>query len=133
MKIVMANGCFDGIHVGHMIHLKQAAAMGTRLVVAMTSDETVRKEKGWFRPVFNQKERAEHLLSLKFVDQVIVVSGISDALRKIEFDVFVKGPDYRVDTIDDETLFYCTSNQKDIKFTNGPKFSSTALLSQIFK
>ena len=133
MKIVLVNGCFDGIHVGHLIHLKQAAAMGDRLVVALTDDETVKKEKGIGRPAFNQQERSDFLRSLRYVDSVVIVSNVRQALQQVHPDIFAKGPDYSMDRIDDITMQCCALDGIEIKFTTGYKFSSTALLSQIFK
>lgn len=133
MKTVLCNGCFDGLHIGHLMHLMQAAAMGDRLVVSITNDETVKKEKGWFRPVFGQEQRSEMLKQLRFVDDVVIVRSAHEALQSVAPNIFVKGPDYTIAKIDDDISMLCSRNRIEIRFTEGPKFSSTALLSQMFK
>ena len=133
MRTVLANGCFDGLHIGHLIHLKAAKKMGDRLIVSITNDESVKREKGWGRPLFNQEERAEFVKQLRFVDEVIIVSGVREAIQLVKPTILVKGPDYNRQSIDDDTMHLCNFQWIDIKFTEGPKFSSTALLSQLYK
>lgn len=68
--IVLVGGCFDLIHYGHISFLKQAKKQGDKLVVALESDENVRKMKGNARPIHTQQQRKEMLESLSFVDEV---------------------------------------------------------------
>ena len=77
-KIVLVGGCFDVLHPGHVIFLEKAKKAGDKLVVLLESDERVKKLKGIKRPVHNQKERAEVLLALKSVDQVVMLSYTED-------------------------------------------------------
>lgn len=94
MRTVLAHGCFDLLHLGHIRHLKEAAALGDRLVVSVTADQFVRK--GVNRPRFTTAERVEALRALSFVDET-VVSDAPDAvevIRKIRPAVYVKGIDY---------------------------------------
>ena len=70
-QIVLVGGCFDLLHFGHISFLKQAKALGECLVVALESDENVRRMKGDARPVHTQAQRKEMLESLSFVDEVI--------------------------------------------------------------
>lgn len=70
-QIVLVGGCFDLLHFGHISFLKQAKALGEYLVVALESDENVRRMKGDARPVHTQSQRKEMLESLSFVDEVI--------------------------------------------------------------
>lgn len=80
MKKVLVGGCFDFIHYGHISFLKQAKAHGDVLVVALESDENVRRVKGDTRPIHTQQERKEMLESLSFVDEVIELAPMnSDA------------------------------------------------------
>lgn len=72
-KIVLAGGCFDVLHPGHVVFLKKAKAAGDFLIVLLESDEKIRQLKGKNRPFFNQKERAVVLKGLKFVDQIIML------------------------------------------------------------
>ena len=70
-KIVLVGGCFDILHFGHISFLKKAKALGGKLVVALESDENVRKLKGQGRPIHNQAQRRQMLQTIKYVDKVI--------------------------------------------------------------
>jgi rfaE bifunctional protein nucleotidyltransferase chain/domain len=72
-KIVLVGGCFDLLHYGHISFLKQAKALGDYLVVALESDENVKRMKGDARPIHTQAQRKEMLESLSVVDEVIVL------------------------------------------------------------
>jgi rfaE bifunctional protein nucleotidyltransferase chain/domain len=72
-KVVLAGGCFDILHIGHVIFLSEAKRMGDILVVLLESDRKVEKLKGGKRPVFIQKERAEMLAALRSVDWVVLL------------------------------------------------------------
>ena len=125
MKVVLANGCFDGLHAGHVTHLQQARRMGDRLVVSVTHDNFVNKGDG--RPVFNYRSRAAVLAELRCVDEVIVVDTVIQALTYKWPTIFVKGPDYTIDTIEPEHHEFCRKHGIEIRFTTGEKLSSTAL------
>lgn len=77
-KTILVGGCFDILHYGHVYFLKKAKELGNYLVVALESDENTKKLKGSNRPIHTQKQRAEILRSLKFVDKVIPLSPIPD-------------------------------------------------------
>ena len=100
-KIVFTNGCFDIIHRGHIEYLAKAASLGTKLIVGLNTDASVRRLKGENRPVNDERGRALALASLLFVDEVILFN--TDTPRElIEFiqpDVLVKGGDYRPEDI----------------------------------
>jgi len=70
-KIVLVGGCFDVMHLGHLIFLEKAKLEGDILVVLLESDENIKKKKGKKRPINNQENRAEFLTKLKIVDYVI--------------------------------------------------------------
>src|SRR5438128_9965494 len=70
--IVLANGCFDVLHVGHVRYLEGAKALGDLLVVAVNSDEQVRNQKGAGRPLMSANERAELVAALEVVDLVTI-------------------------------------------------------------
>lgn len=70
-KIVLVGGCFDLLHYGHIAFLKKAKALGDYLVVALESDENVKRMKGKNRPIHSQKQRKEMLEALSCVDEVI--------------------------------------------------------------
>ena len=79
-KIVLVGGCFDILHYGHIYFLKRAKKLGDMLVVALESDENTRKLKGPKRPIHTQKQRAEMLKSLRFVDKVITLPPMKSDL-----------------------------------------------------
>ena len=98
---VFTNGCFDLLHPGHIDLLKRAKALGTRLVVGINSDESVRRIKGVGRPFLSQDERASLLGALESVDEVVIFDELTPAeiIRKIDPDVLVKGGDWKPDEI----------------------------------
>ena len=77
-KVVLVGGCFDILHYGHIYFLKKAKKLGDFLIVALESDENTRKLKGPKRPIHTQKQRAEVLRSLTFIDKVISLSSLPD-------------------------------------------------------
>ena len=98
---VFTNGCFDLLHPGHVDLLKRAKALGTRLVVGINSDESVRRIKGNGRPFLKQEERAALLNALESVDEVVIFDELTPAevIKRIDPDVLVKGGDWKPDEI----------------------------------
>ena len=78
LKIVLAGGCFDVLHIGHVRFLKNAKKEAEILMVLIESDESIKKLKGKDKPINRQKERAELVASLGFVDYVILLEGIKN-------------------------------------------------------
>ncbi|HEY3129719.1 MAG TPA: adenylyltransferase/cytidyltransferase family protein [Acidobacteriota bacterium] len=105
-KIVLANGCFDLIHVGHVRYLEGAAALGNVLIVAINSDKSVRSLKGPGRPFLSQSGRAAMVAGFECVDFVIVFSQptVENVLRSIQPDVHAKGTDYTEETVPERDL-----------------------------
>jgi D-sedoheptulose 7-phosphate isomerase len=99
--IVFTNGCFDIIHPGHIDLLQRARALGTRLIVGINSDESVRKIRGADRPFINQDDRAAILLALETVDEVRIFDEPTPEklIEEIRPDVLVKGGDWSEDEI----------------------------------
>src|SRR5215831_621697 len=95
-KIVFTNGCYDILHPGHLDLLYHARALGDLLVVAINSDESVRRLKGPTRPIFNETERAEILAGLEMVDFVCAFPEDTplQAILTIRPDILVKGADW---------------------------------------
>ena len=95
-RLVLANGCFDLLHVGHVRYLQAARALGDALVVGLNSDASVRRLKGTGRPVMPAAERAELVAAVSGVDLVVVFEEDSaDALiARLRPDVHAKGTDY---------------------------------------
>ena len=100
-RVVFTNGCYDILHPGHIDLLYRARALGDILVVAINSDESVRRLKGPARPIFNQDERAELLAGLEMVDYVCIFDEDlpRQAILAIHPDVLVKGADWEADGI----------------------------------
>lgn len=105
-RIVLANGCFDLFHVGHIRYLAGARALGEVLVVGINSDEQVRKLKGGNRPFIPERERAEIVSAFKFVDYVTVFSEptVTELIRAIRPDFHAKGTDYTPDTVPEREI-----------------------------
>lgn len=121
--IVLANGCFDQLHYGHLIHLEAASRMGT-LIVSITADAFV--NKGPNMPAYPDWQRAALVGGLRCVTRTIVVSGLIDALEQIKPDILVKGVDYSagLDQIHND---YCKAHGIEIRFTDTPKMSAKAI------
>jgi len=95
--IVFTNGCFDILHRGHIYLLDQAKNQGTRLIVGINSDNSVRRIKGAGRPVNSQEDRKEVLLALRSVDEVLIFDELTPELliEEIKPDILVKGGDWK--------------------------------------
>jgi D-beta-D-heptose 7-phosphate kinase/D-beta-D-heptose 1-phosphate adenosyltransferase len=100
-RLVLTNGCFDILHVGHVRYLASARRLGDALLVAVNSDRSVRELKGAGRPIMNEEERAELLAALGAVDYVTVFDDISPRalISEVLPDVLVKGGDYQLEEI----------------------------------
>ena len=100
-KLVFTNGCFDLLHLGHIRYLKKAKSLGDILVVGLNSDRSVKKIKGEKRPILPEKERAEILSSLWFVDYVVLFNEETPErlIKELEPDVLVKGADWKLKEI----------------------------------
>jgi formyltetrahydrofolate-dependent phosphoribosylglycinamide formyltransferase len=103
-KLVLTNGAFDILHVGHVRYLKEAAALGDCLVVAINGDDSVCELKGPGRPVNTAEERAEVLCALEAVDHVVVFDDrrASGVIEAIQPHIYTKGGDYTTDSLIDE-------------------------------
>jgi rfaE bifunctional protein nucleotidyltransferase chain/domain len=95
-RLVLANGCFDLLHVGHVRYLEAARGLGDWLVVGVNGDGAVRRLKGPGRPLMPARERAEILLALRAVDAVVVFDDdtAADLVARLRPDVHAKGTDY---------------------------------------
>jgi len=103
-KIVWTNGCFDIYSRGQKDLLERASREGHVLIVGLDSDESVRALKGPGRPINSEKERAEILSSIEYVDFITIFppGGAKEYLRVLKPDVYVKGGDYNINTINQE-------------------------------
>jgi D-glycero-beta-D-manno-heptose 1-phosphate adenylyltransferase len=100
-RIVLANGNFDLLHVGHVRYLRGAKELGGKLVVAINSDESVHVLKGEGRPIMPEGERAEIVAALADVDAVVIFPelDVRALIREIRPDIQAKGTDYTVDSV----------------------------------
>lgn len=100
-KVVFTNGCFDVLHRGHIEYLAKAANLGSKLVIGLNTDSSVRDNKGKNRPIQDEYSRALILASLKFVDAVVLFDEKTPEtlIKHIKPDFLVKGGDYKVENI----------------------------------
>ncbi|MFO7981336.1 MAG: adenylyltransferase/cytidyltransferase family protein [Candidatus Aminicenantes bacterium] len=124
--IVLANGCFDLIHVGHIRYLKGAKNRGDLLVVALNSDSSVKKLKGSGRPILNQNQRAEILSSFDFVDYLCLFNekDVSKILIALKPDIQAKGSDYTEETVPEKDIVHSYGGK--VAIVGGPKVRSTS-------
>ena len=109
-SIILANGCFDLLHVGHVRYLRAAKDLGGRLIVAINSDESVQALKGEGRPLMPANERAEILAALSDVDAVVIFPehDVRALIRELRPDIQAKGTDYTIDTVPErDTVLEC--------------------------
>lgn len=100
-RVVLTNGCFDPLHVGHIRYLYGAREHGDFLVVALNDDRSTRRLKGEGRPAMTARDRAKIVAALDMVDAVLVFSSsdVARILTKLRPDVHAKGTDYTNDTV----------------------------------
>lgn len=121
---VMANGCFDCLHIGHIMHLQAAKALGDVLIVALTLDAHVNKGIG--RPVFSYAERRDALLALRCVDEVVPSYSAVYAIAMVRPDIFVKGYEYEGRLIDEDCVVRDCGGK--LQLIETPTYSSTKIL-----
>jgi D-glycero-beta-D-manno-heptose 1-phosphate adenylyltransferase len=107
-KIILANGAFDLLHVGHIRYLHAAKELEGRLIVAVNGDESVRQLKGDGRPLIPDYERAEMIAALADVDAVIIFPelDVRALIREIRPDIHAKGTDYTPDTVPEANVVH---------------------------
>lgn len=105
-KIVLANGVFDLLHVGHVRYLHAAKSEGDILLVAINSDSSTRAQKGAGRPIMTERARGSVVAALAAVDYVVIFDefDVKDLLREIRPHVHAKGTDYSADTVPEREL-----------------------------
>lgn len=129
-SIVLANGCFDLIHVGHIRYLEEARSQGDLLVVALNSDASVRRLKGEGRPILQEEERAEILAAFSCVDFVTIFpeDTVDQVILTLKPDVHAKGSDYTIDNVPEKDTVLGYGGR--IAITGGPKVKNTSELIQ---
>jgi rfaE bifunctional protein nucleotidyltransferase chain/domain len=105
-KIILTNGCFDLLHVGHIRYLRGAKELGGKVVVALNSDDSARALKGEGRPITKEQERAELLAALQDVDAVVIFpeKDVTALIREVRPDIHAKGTDYTEASVPEGSL-----------------------------
>jgi rfaE bifunctional protein nucleotidyltransferase chain/domain len=124
--VVLANGCFDVLHAGHIRYLQGARALGGVLVVAINSDEQVKALKGIGRPILKERDRAELVASIEGVDFVTIFDEptVEQLLLAIKPDVHAKGTDYTQETVPERDVVRSFGGR--IAIVGDPKDHSTS-------
>jgi rfaE bifunctional protein nucleotidyltransferase chain/domain len=133
-EVVFTNGCFDILHLGHVDYLEKSKELGTKLVVGLNTDASVRKLKGPERPMNNEQARGRILAALSCVDAVILFGEETplELISAILPDVLVKGSDYTVETIiGADVVMNNGGTVKTINLVDG--YSTTGLINKIKK
>lgn len=130
-KIVLATGCFDVLHYGHIFLLQTARLLGDKLIVGINSDSSIKRLKGDSRPLFNEDIRRQQLMALRCVDNVITFTedDPSSLLEVMKPDVFVKGKEYKYKKIPEKQV--CKDNNIELVFIDDTRFDFST--SQIIK
>lgn len=133
-RVVLTNGCFDLLHVGHVRYLAEARALGDALVVAVNSDASVRRLKGITRPIVPQKGRLEVLAALASVDYLILFGGKTPKkiIASIGPDVLVKGADWTLENIAGREAVERRGG-KVVRIKTVPGASTTHLIERILR
>lgn len=127
-KIVLANGCFDVLHVGHVRYLAGARELGDVLIVGINSDKQVALQKGTGRPVLPASERAELVAALDSVTYVTIFDEptVEELLLALKPDVHAKGTDYTEDTVPERDVVRSYGGQ--VAIVGDPKDHSTSAI-----
>ena len=133
-RLVVTNGCFDLLHAGHVTYLETARDQGDALLLGLNGDESVRQLKGPDRPVNEEADRAAVMAALESVNGVCVFAerSANRFLSVAQPDIYVKGGDYTVNTLDqDERRTVEQTGGKIVIIPFVPGKSTTALLKKI--
>lgn len=131
-RVIMTNGCFDILHAGHVAYLQEARALGDRLVVAVNTDNSVRRLKGAERPVVPLEQRMAMLAALDAVDWVVPFDTDTprELIGRVKPDILVKGGDYRPEEIAGyEEVIQAGGEVRVLRFEDG--ISTTGIISRI--
>jgi rfaE bifunctional protein nucleotidyltransferase chain/domain len=124
-RVVLANGCFDLLHVGHVRYLEGARALGDLLIVGVNSDASVRRLKGAGRPLMPAEERAEILAALRVVDHVVLFDDdtVERLVARLRPAVHAKGTDYTTDSVPERAAVVAAGGR--VAITGDAKSHST--------
>lgn len=124
-RIVLANGCFDTLHVGHIRYLEAARREGDILVVGVNADSSVCALKGPGRPILDEQARAQLVAALRAVDYVVLFDepSVETLLETLRPDVHAKGTDYTAETVPERATAACLGIR--VAIVGDPKDHST--------
>ena len=131
-KTVFTNGVFDILHIGHLTYLEEARNLGDVLIVGVNSDASVKVNKGDKRPINSQKNRAEMLSGLKFVDYTVIFDEKTPEklLDLLKPDIHVKGGDYKKEDLPETKIVEKNGGEaKILSFVDS--FSTTDIINKI--
>ena len=130
--VVVTNGCFDILHVGHVRYLQKTKSFADYLIVLLNSDKSVKAIKGESRPINTELNRAEILCALSCVDFVVLFDENSpaDLIDEIKPDVYTKGADYTMETLPEADIMRKNNTRVEfIEFVEGK--STTKIVKQV--
>lgn len=131
-KIAFTNGCFDIVHRGHVDYLSKARDLGTKLILGLNTDASVRRLKGENRPVVDEMSRAILLASMQFIDLVVFFDEDTpyELIKSLQPDILVKGSDYKAeDIVGYDVIMAKGGSVETIDFVKG--FSTTSIVEKI--
>jgi len=131
-KVVFTNGVFDLLHTGHITYMADAAGLGTKLIIGLNSDSSVKRLKGPDRPVNDQDSRALLLASMFFIDAIVIFDEDTplNLITALLPDVLAKGGDYTIaNIVGAKEVMGNGGEVKVIGFVDG--FSSTGIINRI--
>lgn len=133
-KVVFTNGCFDILHLGHIRYLCEAKSLGDFLIVGLNSDNSVRRIKGSFRPIQDERSRAELLASIGFIDMVILFEEDTpiQLITRLRPDVLVKGGDWDIkDIVGAKEVLEAGGRVEVIRYL--PNYSTSSIVERILR
>ncbi|MFA6715426.1 MAG: adenylyltransferase/cytidyltransferase family protein [Victivallales bacterium] len=136
LKLVITNGCFDILHRGHAEYLMRARSLGDAMLALVNSDRSVRELKGPSRPVTDEYSRAYLLCALESVDAAVIFDTprCDNMFLELRPDIYVKGGDYTLETIDPDERGALEKVGADIRFLPFVEgFSSTGVINKLRK
>ena len=127
-SVVLANGCFDLLHAGHVRYLQGARSLGDLLVVGINSDDQVARLKGEGRPILPERDRAEIVASIEVVDLVTIFDEptVTELLLAIRPNIHAKGTDYTEETVPERDVVRSFGGR--VRIVGDPKDHSTSEL-----
>ena len=131
-KVVFTNGCFDIVHRGHIEVLARTADLGTKFIIGLNSDSSIKELKGECRPIISEDSRAILLAALSFVDAIVLFSEDTpiNLISTLVPDVLAKGGDYEIETIVGHEIVQENGGEVIlVPFVDG--FSSTNIIEKI--